>query len=208
MVRSSCSACLMCLSWSKWIVPVRIEAGWSKNIYLFHSMKALLRKKKWRDLPGSQSSDPGQSLSSYHQKPSLLLQSIPTSHHTRATCALLYAWQISLLIGTLSYRLTLLHQYSVLCERAQDCISTLFFLQVVTLFHPPWLLKVHTGLCSDPVSFYICLFFCGEGCWMLWISRLGRRNLDCCKIENLLTRWIWPLLLSTKIYVHICCSGT
>lgn len=158
-------------------------------MFPFCSMKVLLQKKKWKAFPGRQSSGPDRSPSSYLPKlaPSLLPQSIPTSRPTRATCAHLSAWQIILLTGTLSSLPTLLHLYSALCERVQDCISMLSFLLAVMLFHLPSLLKARTELCSDPVSFWCIFYFWGDG----MRSSLGLKKINHLRIMFLNCGLLW-----------------
>lgn len=78
-------------------------------------MKMLLQRMKQRALPGNQSSGQDPSHSSYHQKLAPLLHPLFTLTllHIRVTYGHLSVWQIILQIGTLSYLLTLLHQFLV-----------------------------------------------------------------------------------------------
>lgn len=78
-------------------------------------MKMLLQRMKQRALPGNQSSGQDLSHSSYHQKLAPLLHPlfILTLLRIRVTYGHLSVWQIILQIGTLSYLLTLLHQFLV-----------------------------------------------------------------------------------------------
>lgn len=75
----------------------------------------LFQRMKQRALPGNQSSGQDLSHSSYHQKLAPLLHHlfILTLLPIRATYGHLSVWQIILQIGTLSYLLTLRHQFLV-----------------------------------------------------------------------------------------------
>lgn len=78
-------------------------------------MNMLFQRMKQRALPGNQSSAQDLSHSSYHQKLAPLLHHlfILILHRIRATYGHLSVWQTILLIGTLNYLLTLLHQFLV-----------------------------------------------------------------------------------------------